>query len=324
MLLKVNNLNITYQSDEGRVRAVRDVSFDIQKGESMGLVGESGCGKSSLSLAIMKLLPPQGKITSGEILFNGMNIVQLGHHQMRKIRGDRMSMIFQDPMTSLNPYMKIGRQLHEVFETHNKAARKEGDIRIDDLLKRVGLSDADRVCRSYAHELSGGMLQRVMIVMALLLGPELLIADEPTTALDVTTQRQILELIKEMQKEMGMGLLLITHDLGVVSGMCDNIAVMYAGEIVETSQTRELFKKPIHPYSNSLLSSIPALKGERKDRLNIIPGLPPKLIQEPAGCSFVDRCAIAEELCKTTPTELRKSKIGRVHRCLFDEPVKNT
>ena len=299
-LLSVRDLQVEFSSSSGRVHAVNGVTFDVQAHETLGVVGESGCGKSVTSLAILGLLPkPAGKVAGGQVMFDGVDLLELPADELRDLRGRRISMIFQDPMTSLNPVITIGEQLTEVIFAHEKIKKDAAHARAVGLLELVGIPNAKRVLGGYAHQLSGGMRQRVMIAMALALQPTLIIADEPTTALDVTIQAQILELIKRVAAETGAAVMLITHDLGVVAGMTERIQVMYAGRIVETATTLELFAHPRHPYTVGLLRSIPRLDETEGHELIPIEGLPPDLTRLPSGCSFAPRCAWAIERCLT-------------------------
>jgi oligopeptide transport system ATP-binding protein len=297
-LLEVRNLRTYFQTDDGLVKAVDGVSFQLERGETLGIVGESGSGKSVTNLSVLRLIPePPGRIAGGEILFKGEDILSLSTETVRKIRGRRIAMIFQDPMTSLNPFMKISKQLMEMTELHlghTKAQAYEHAIR---MLETVGIPDARARANSYPHEFSGGMRQRVMIAMALSCEPELLIADEPTTALDVTIQAQILELIKKLKQETGTSVILITHDLGVVAGMTDHVIVMYAGKIFEQARTKELFATPGNPYTKGLLRSVPDPTAEQ-GKLYQIPGLPPDVAHLKPGCPFADRCERVEEICR--------------------------
>ena len=299
-LLQVRDLRVEFASSSGRVHAVNGVSFDVQAHELLGIVGESGCGKSVTSLAILRLLAkPAGRITSGQVTFDGTDLLHLNEEAMRDLRGRQVAMIFQDPMTSLNPVTTIGEQLVEVVQAHTKLKRKEAEQRAIDTLELVGLPNARRRLKNFPHQFSGGMRQRVMIAMALIMGPKLLIADEPTTALDVTIQAQILDLIRRVAHETGAAVMLITHDLGVVAGMTQRIQVMYAGQIVETAMTDELFAHPRHPYTVGLLRSIPRLDEGGSRELLPIEGLPPDLTRLPSGCPFAPRCAWAVERCLT-------------------------
>jgi oligopeptide transport system ATP-binding protein len=320
-LLKVNNLRVAFKTDGGLVKAVNDVSFYLNEGETIGIVGESGSGKSVTSMAIMRLLPsPPAVIDStSEVIFKGQNLLKLKDEQMRKIRGKEIAMIFQDPMTSLNPVLTIGKQITESLKLHMHLDDKASSRRAIELLKLVGIPSADKRLGDYPHQFSGGMRQRVMIAMAISCDPKLLIADEPTTALDVTIQAQILELLKRLRQELGTAIMLITHDLGVVAGMCDRIQVMYAGKIVETSGAKRLYANPRMPYTIGLLNSIPRLDIIRQERLIPIPGLPPDMITLPPGCPFEPRCAYRQPVvCQAKVPELREVEEAHLAACLFD------
>jgi len=315
-LLSVTDLRAHFHTRSGVFRAVDGVSFALERGETLGIVGESGSGKSVTCYAILGLLPqPPARIESGSALFDGVDLLRCHPNEIRAIRGKRISMIFQDPMTSLNPYLRISTQLIEPLLIHENLGRKEALARALAMLEAVGINDAARRIHTYPHEFSGGMRQRVMIAMALITRPELLIADEPTTALDVTVQAQILDLIRRLQREMGMAVLFVTHDLGVVSGLCDRVQVMYAGRIVETAGTAALFREPRHPYTHALQQSIPALQSKGAE-LYTIPGLPPDLSKPLPGCSFAARCAYADDRCRTITPALRESAPGRSDACL--------
>jgi oligopeptide/dipeptide ABC transporter ATP-binding protein len=288
-LLEVKGLKTSFRTRDGIVRAVDGIDFHVDRGEIMGLVGESGCGKSVTSLSIMGLVGKPGKVDAGEIVFDGTDLLKLKPGGMRKLRGDRISMIFQQPQSSLNPVWDVGRQIGEVLEIHRGMKRGAARARALELLRMVGIPDPSRRLKSYPHEMSGGMAQRVMIAMALACEPELLIADEPTTALDVTIQAQILDLMRNLREETGTAIILITHDLAVVAEMCDRVAVMYAGEIVEQSDVTSLFRRPRHPYTLGLIGSIPVV-GDVRDQLAVIPGNVPNLIDLPKGCRFAPRC----------------------------------
>ncbi|WP_221031736.1 ABC transporter ATP-binding protein [Actomonas aquatica] len=297
-LLSVNDLRTYFHTRNGIYRAVDGVSFSLDRGETLGIVGESGSGKSVTCYSLMGLLPmPPGRIESGTAMFDGVDLLNCTRAQARSIRGKRVSMIFQDPMTSLNPYLRVSEQLIEPLMIHEKISKAEALKRALEMLDAVGINDASSRIHYYPHEFSGGMRQRVMIAMALITKPELLIADEPTTALDVTVQAQILELIQKMQQEIGMAVIFITHDLGVVSGLCDRVQVMYAGKIVETSDTRTLFYEPKHPYTRALQRSIPSMQPKGSE-LYTIKGLPPDLSKPLAGCSFAPRCEFATDVCR--------------------------
>ena len=298
-ILKVNGLKTYFRTEDGVVKAVDDVSFELKKGETLGIVGESGSGKSVTNLSVMRLIQePPGEITGGSVTFDGIDVLGLPIDEVRKIRGRRIAMIFQDPMTSLNPFLKISKQLMEVTQLHLGHTKQQAREHALKMLKLVGISDAEQRIDSYPHEFSGGMRQRVMIAMALSCDPELLIADEPTTALDVTIQAQILELIKDLKARMGTSVILITHDLGVVAGMTDKIIVMYAGKVFEQAPTRELFATPANPYTKGLLRSVPDPAHEQGKELYQIPGLPPDVAHLPPGCPFAERCDRAEDICR--------------------------
>ena len=298
-ILTVDGLKTFFGTEDGVVKAVDGISFNLKKGETLGIVGESGSGKSVTNLSIMRLIQePPGKIAGGEVWFDGADILKLPLDQVRKLRGKRIAMIFQDPMTSLNPFLKISTQLTEVTRLHLGHTKQQARDHAVKMLKMVGISDAEQRMDSYPHEFSGGMRQRVMIAMALSCDPELLIADEPTTALDVTIQAQILELIKDLKARMGTSVILITHDLGVVAGMTDNIIVMYAGKVFEQAPTKELFERPANPYTKGLLRSVPDPFHEHGEPLYQIPGLPPDVANLPPGCSFAERCDRAEDICR--------------------------
>src|SRR5437588_5026493 len=296
-VLTVTDLRTYFETDDGTVKAVDGISFNVKQGETLGIVGESGSGKSVANLSLMRLIPePPGKIVSGSVLFHGRDILKLSAREIRALRGKRVAMIFQDPMTSLNPFMRVSRQLMEVTQLHLSHTREQARAHAIKMLEHVGIPDAADRVDSYPHEFSGGMRQRVMIAMALSCRPELLIADEPTTALDVTIQAQILELIKRLKTETGASVILITHDLGVVAGMTDRIIVMYAGKVFEQAATKELFARPGNPYTRGLLRSVPDPTVDA-DTLYQIPGQPPDLARLPSGCPFAPRCERAEEIC---------------------------
>ncbi|MBD1383043.1 ABC transporter ATP-binding protein [Metabacillus arenae] len=319
-LLEVNNLKTGFKIDKEFHNAVNGVSFSVKKRQIVGVVGESGCGKSVMSLSIMKLLPKGiGQITGGEIKFEGKNLAKLSDKEMNKVRGKEISMIFQEPMTSLNPVFTIGFQIEEAMFNHMKLSKAEARKKSIALLKSVGISRPDKIVEEYPHQLSGGMRQRVMIAIAIACQPKLLIADEPTTALDVTVQAQILELLKDIQEKNEMSIILITHDLGVVAETCDEVIVMYAGNIVERTNVEALFYDPKHPYTNLLLGSIPKLEGET-DRLASIKGIVPSLKNMPAfGCRFTDRCPKAMEDCKHITPQLARVSDGHEVSCLLYE-----
>ena len=294
-LLQVNNLGVQFQTPDGLVSAVNGVSFDLQPGQTLGIVGESGSGKSQSVLAMMGLLAKNGKAT-GEALYNGQNLLTMSPKQLNGIRGDRVSMIFQDPMTSLNPYLTVERQMTEVLELHKGMTRREAKKRAISLLEAVRIPEAARRVDMYPHEFSGGMRQRVMIAMALLCEPEILIADEPTTALDVTVQAQILSLLKDLQRDFGTAIVMITHDLGVVAGLCEKVMVMYGGRVMEYGSANDIFYQPSHPYTIGLLGALPRLDHDGSELVSI-PGNPPNMANMPKGCPFSERCTHVSELC---------------------------
>lgn len=297
--LEIKDLRTHFFTREGVVKAVDGVSYYLNQGETLGLVGESGCGKSVSALSIMRLIPdPPGRIVGGSIMFENKDLTAMPEKELRKIRGNAISMIFQDPMTSLNPVLRIGEQMTESIELHLKLDRMAAVERAVELVDAVGIPDGRRRLRDYPHQFSGGMRQRIMIAMALSCNPRLLIADEPTTALDVTIQAQILDLLRRLQAKIGMSILLITHDLGVVAGTAKRVAVMYAGKIVEQAPTKELFAHPRHPYTLALLHSIPRLDGRAHTRLSSIPGAPPDLVDPEPGCRFAQRCTRVTEECR--------------------------
>ncbi len=315
-LLSVRRLSIGFDTDEGLLGAVDAVSFSIEPGRTLGLVGESGCGKSVTALSLMRLLPqPAGKILGGEIVFEGRNLLDLPPVEMQRIRGSRIGMVFQEPMTALNPVHTIGRQLSEVFLTHESVTKEEARRRSVAMLARVGLPSPEIRFSEFPHHLSGGMRQRVVIAMALACHPRLLIADEPTTALDVTIQAQILDLIRDLQSELGMAVLLITHDLGVIAEMCDDVAVMYAGRIAEQGPVADIFASPRHPYTRGLLASIPRLDSLRKSRLPVIDGMVPSLRNLPPGCRFQNRCPHREDRCASSAPALEAVTPGHDAAC---------
>ena len=314
-LLEVKDLKTYFYTDAGIGKAVDGVTFSLDKGKVLGIVGESGCGKSVTSLSIMRLVDPAtGRYEGGSILFEGQDILKLPEKEMQKLRGNRISMIFQEPMTSLNPVFTIGYQIEESLILHKEMDKKQARERAVELLELVGIPEARKRVEEYPHQLSGGMRQRVMIAMALAGDPELLIADEPTTALDVTIQAQILELLKSLQQKLGMSIIIITHDLGVIAEMADEVAVMYAGDIVEKAKTRELFDDPKHPYTIGLMNSIPDVE-EDVDRLRTLEGLVPSLYDMPSGCRFAPRCPFACEECEKQRIELTDLEGGRQVRC---------
>ncbi|MFH1583924.1 MAG: ABC transporter ATP-binding protein [Actinomycetota bacterium] len=314
-IIKIKGLKTYFHTDDGVVKAVDGVDFDIRKGETMGLVGESACGKTVTSLSIMRLVEsPPGKIEEGEVLYKGENLLKISQEKMRKVRGNEISMIFQEPMTSLNPVFTIGKQLSEVLMLHQNMTEKEALDKSEEMIKLVGIPRPREILKGYPHELSGGMRQRVMIAMALSCKPGLLIADEPTTALDVTIQAQILELIKGLQESIGMAVLFITHDLGVIAEVSDRVAVMYAGKIQESGTSEEIFIEHIHPYTEGLLKSIPMLN-VRKKKLDVIEGSVPDPINFPPGCKFNPRCKYKIDKCEKEDPELIEIKPGHLVRC---------
>ncbi len=319
-LLAVSDLRVYFNTDDGVVKAVDGVSLKIAAGETLGLVGESGCGKSVTAYSILKLLPvPPAEYAGGKIRFRGSDLLALDDKALRRIRGNLISMIFQEPMSSLNPIMSIGAQITEAIREHRKISRREARENAIDMLRRVGISSPETRFHEYPHQLSGGMKQRTMIAMALVCRPALLIADEPTTALDVTIQAQILDLLNELQRELNMSVLLITHDLGVVAETCDRVAVMYAGKVVESATVASLFEAPKHPYTHGLFRSLPTLT-ERKNQLAVIPGSVPSPLDFPSGCRFRTRCSMAQEICKQEPA-LREIAQDHFSACHFAEEV---
>jgi oligopeptide/dipeptide ABC transporter ATP-binding protein len=314
-LLKVKNLKTYFFTHEGTVKAVDEVSFSVNQGKTLGLVGESGCGKSVTALSIMRLIPnPPGKIVSGEIWFEGKNLLKLDDKQIRKIRGKKISMIFQEPMTSLDPVFTIGHEIVEVIQLHQGLNKEEARKKSIEILKIVGIPDVEKRINNYPHQLSGGMRQRVMIAMALSCNPTLLIADEPTTALDVTIQAQILRLINDLKDKFGASVMLITHDLGVIAEMCDNVAVMYAGHIVEYTDVYTLFDNPLHPYTKGLSKSIPRMNVD-VEHLNAIPGIVPNLLDLPSGCPFHPRCDFSFKRCVKEMPELIEIEDSHLVKC---------
>ncbi len=306
-LLQVRDLRTYFDTSQGVVKAVDGVSYDICEGETVALVGESGCGKTMSALSVMRLVPrPQGKIVGGEILFQGRKLLALDEEEMRKIRGAEIAMIFQEPMSSLNPVLTIGRQITETLEAHHPVSREEAKRRALDLLRLVGIPDPAQRFSDYPHQLSGGMRQRVMIAIAVSCGPKLILADEPTTALDVTIQAQILELLRGLSQEFGLAMIIITHNLGVVARYADRVHVMYAGKIIESASAREIYRNPRHPYTLGLLRSVPRLDQPRRAKLDPIEGQPPDLWNLPAGCSFRPRCKFAVERCAREVPPLRE------------------
>jgi len=315
-LLQVKGLRTYFVTEEGSLPAVDGVTFSMKKGETLALVGESGCGKTVTALSIMRLIAsPPGKYVAGEILFEGEDILKKSEKDMQITRGNDIAMVFQEPMTSLNPVLTIGYQISEAVILHQKLGKADALERAETMLELVGVPDPQRRLGDYPHQLSGGLRQRVMMAMALSCNPKILIADEPTTALDVTIQAQLLELLKDLRAELGMAILLITHDLGVVAEICERVAVMYAGKIVEESEVTSLFERPIHPYTEGLLSCIPKI-GSKSGKLAIIEGVVPSLSKLQEGCRFHPRCAYAQEICRQRQPELRKVE-GRLVACHF-------
>ncbi|UOA29738.1 ABC transporter ATP-binding protein [Pseudosulfitobacter sp. DSM 107133] len=317
-LLEVKNLNVHIPLRVGDLHAVRGVSFSVSGGETLCLVGESGCGKSLTSSAIMNLLPKQAQRTSEKLYFDNVDLTKLSEREMSDIRGNRMAMIFQDPMTSLNPTFTIGNQLEEVLMRHSRVSRFTARDKAVFLLEKVGIRGAGDRLKQHPHQLSGGLRQRVMIAMALMCDPKLIIADEPTTALDVTIQAEILNLLYELKQELGMALVLITHDLGVVASVADRVAVMYAGRVVETGSVSGIFQSPQHPYTQGLLSCVP-IPGQTKrgEHLGSIPGVVPSLIGAMQGCEFANRCLFAQTVCRSGAVQLSESQPGHFYRCVF-------
>ena len=317
-LLQVRGLKTYFDTRDGLVKAVDDIDFHVDRGEVLGIVGESGCGKSVTSLSIMSLIPHPGEVVAGEILFGDRNIVEMSAKELRALRGEHISMIFQQPTSALNPVHRAGLQIKEVFELHRDWKEDIEEEKVVEMLAKVGIPDPARRAKAYPHELSGGMAQRIMIAMALACEPELLIADEPTTALDVTIQAQILDLMRALKSETRTAVILITHDLGVVAEMADRVAVMYAGRIVEETDVRSMFKNPMHPYTQGLIGSIPKL-GDLKERLDTIPGVVPSLVDLPPGCRFATRCVSRVEhgleICNQREPDLIEVEDGHLVRC---------
>ena len=322
-LLEVRDLRTYFYTSQGVVKAVDGVAYDIQEGETVALVGESGCGKTMSALSIMRLVPrPQGKIVDGEILFQGRNLLALDEEEMRKIRGAEIAMIFQEPMSSLNPVLTIGRQITETLEAHHPVSREEAKRRALDLLRLVGIPDPAQRFSDYPHQLSGGMRQRVMIAIAVSCGPKLILADEPTTALDVTIQAQILELLRGLSQEFGLAMIIITHNLGVVARYADRVHVMYAGKIIESASAREIYRNPRHPYTLGLLRSVPRLDQPRRAKLDPIEGQPPDLWNLPVGCSFAPRCKFLVERCMREAPPLRELENHHRSACWVAEQLR--
>ncbi|MBO9483012.1 oligopeptide/dipeptide ABC transporter ATP-binding protein [Salinisphaera sp. G21_0] len=314
IILEVKNLNTRFDTPDGEVAAANEISFTLKKGESLGVVGESGSGKTQIFMALMGLLAKNGK-TTGEAIFKGQNILGLPVTELNKVRGVSLSMIFQDPMTSLNPYLKVSRQMTEVLIEHQGMSQKEALEKSIEMLELVGIPEARKRVHMYPHEFSGGMRQRVMIAIALLCEPNLLIADEPTTALDVTIQAQILDLLHDLKDKLGMSIVMITHDLGVIASMCDHVMVMYGGRVVETGSVQALFSDAKHPYTRGLLQSMPRIDGDHNEDLYAIPGQPPNLQALPQGCAFQPRCQYATDLCQQERPPTTEFDAGRTASC---------
>ncbi len=321
-LLEVKKLTVQYTTDDAVIHAVNGISFDIEEGQTLGIVGETGAGKTTTCLSILRLISStSGQIQEGEILFEGNDILKKSESEMRKIRGRKISMIFQDPMTALNPVIPVGKQISEVIRKHQKCSRTEATARAGEMLNKVGI--APERASDYPHQFSGGMKQRVVIAMALACNPKLLLADEPTTALDVTIQAQMLEMIKELQREFHTAMILITHDLGIVAETCDSVAIMYAGELVEYGTAEHIFEDPLHPYTVGLFEAIPSID-EKTDRLKVIPGLMPDPADLPKGCKFAPRCPYSTEECRADIPPYRQVEPGhfvRCNRCKAQEEV---
>jgi len=315
-VLEVKNLRTHFYTDDGVVKAVDDVSFSLHKSEVLGIVGESGSGKSVTNLSVMKLVQtPPGKIMGGEVIFKGEDILKMNEKQLRQLRGAKISMIFQDPMTSLNPFLRVSTQMIETLRLHQKLDKKQARQKAIEMLTMAGIPAAEERIDSYPHQFSGGMCQRVMIAMGLSCNPEILIADEPTSALDVTIQAQILDLMKDLTEKLGTAVILITHSLGVVAGMCDTIYVMYAGRVVERGTAEDIFENPQHPYTRGLIKSVPRLDKRNRERLFSIPGQPPNVIDLPPCCPFFPRCSEATERCKTAYPEEIDYGAGHAAAC---------
>jgi oligopeptide/dipeptide ABC transporter ATP-binding protein len=320
-LLSVEDLRVQFWTSRGTVHAVNGITFDVAPGDTLGIVGESGCGKSVTSLAILGILPRAGKVTSGTAMFGDRDLFRLSDRELRRIRGRDIAMIFQDPMTSLNPVLTIGRQIREALETHFDMSKAEANRRVAELLEDVGIPSAELRLKDYPHQFSGGMRQRAMIAMALACEPKLLIADEPTTALDVTIQAQILDLLRKLVEDRDTALILITHDLGVVAGMCERVNVMYAGMFMETGNAEQLFNRPRHPYTLGLLQSVPRLDAERKTKLQPIEGAPRDMLRPPQACPFQPRCRFEVEQSREEVPQLRELEPGHMVACFNPVPV---
>ncbi len=321
-LLEVKNLAVSFKTFFGEVEAVRNISFSVKNSETVAIVGESGCGKSVTANSIMQLLPsPPAFFKNGEIMFNGEDLLKKNKKEMQDIRGNKISMIFQDPMTSLNPTVRVGKQIIEGLMHHHDISQEEANKKAISMLELVSVPQPEKRVRQYPHEFSGGMRQRVMIALAMVSDPTLMIADEPTTALDVTVQAQILDIMKEVQKELGMSIILITHDLGIVADMSDKVLVMYAGQILEEASTLELFNNPKHPYTRKLLKSVPRLDMDKNERLHSIDGTPPDLYIPPKGCPFYDRCDYAMKICKDNMPDEEHHSESHKSRCWLNHPM---
>nr|WP_300005656.1 ABC transporter ATP-binding protein [Tissierella sp.] len=321
-LLEVKNLAVSFKTFFGEVEAVRNISFDVKNSETVAIVGESGCGKSVTANSIMQLLPtPPAFIKNGEIIFDGVDLLKKTDKDMEEIRGNKISMIFQDPMTSLNPTVRVGKQIVEGLIHHRGVSKKEAEEKAIDMLRLVSVPQPEKRVRQYPHEFSGGMRQRVMIALAMVSDPKLMIADEPTTALDVTVQAQILDIMKDIQTKLGMSIILITHDLGIVADMSDKVLVMYAGQIIEEASTKELFENTKHPYTVKLLKSIPRLDMDKDEPLHSIEGTPPDLYIPPKGCPFYDRCDRAMKICKDNMPEETVHSATHKSRCWLNHPM---
>ena len=314
-LLEVEDLHTQFFTSRGVVRAVDGVSFHIDTGETLGVVGESGCGKTITALSILRLVPEPGKITSGRILLRGNDVTKMDDDEIRELRGNDVSMIFQDPMTSLNPVTRVGPQIEEAMTAHDRFTSAQAKTRVIELLKRVRVPSAERRAKDYPHQFSGGMRQRAMIAMALANEPALIIADEPTTALDVTVQAQIIQLMKQLNRELGTAMMLITHNMALIASLCERVVVMYAGRVVEQGPVAQIFKDPQHPYTWSLLRSVPRVDEARKDRLVSIRGLPPDLLNPPPGCKFHPRCPFVIDRCRVEEPALTEVADGQLARC---------
>ena len=317
-VLEVKNLKTYFYTEEGVVKAVDDVSFSVEKGKTLGLVGESGCGKSVTAMSISRLISPPGRIAGGEILLSGRNLLALNNEEMRQVRGSQISMIFQEPMTALNPVLTVGFQIAEAVLAHERVSRREAWSRAVEAMRAVAIPDAEKRAKDYPHQLSGGMRQRIMIAMALVCHPSLVIADEPTTALDVTIQAQILELLDSLREKYHLSLILISHDLGVIAEVAETVAVMYAGKIVEIGPAMDVFHNPKHPYTQGLLQSVPRLGSsvQKKDRLDVIEGMVPNLLHLPDGCSFAPRCYKKTVECTLSPIPLEPVSERQEVRCI--------